>query len=192
MLQSPSGRAKGAIPRRADRHAMLALSTAARSARDHFDRLNGSLEWPMCLIWLSSAASRFGTTVTRLRFFRLAGTFPTITACNIGVVRGYRHKVRTACSTVAQGQAARPEAVLPERPYSLILLTSALRRKLDIPVLTTRPRKSYQLKMGRISGTGRARIAEATPEPCLTARPIKSSPLPRCSLLCRQRSVVSG
>ena len=31
-------------------------------------------------------------------------------------------------------------------------------------------------QMGRISGTGRARFAEATPEPCLTARPIKSSP----------------
>jgi len=60
---------------------MLALSTAAPSDLDHLDRFNGSLEWPMCLLWLGSAPSRFGTTATRLRFFHIAGTFPTITAC---------------------------------------------------------------------------------------------------------------
>ena len=50
VLQSPIGRADGAIPRRADRHAVLALSTAARSDGDHPDRLNGRLECSMCLL----------------------------------------------------------------------------------------------------------------------------------------------
>ena len=45
-------------------------------------------------------------------------------------------------------------------------------------------------QMGRISGTGRASFPEATPEPCLTARPIKSSPLRRYLLLYRQRCLL--
>ena len=81
VLQSPIGRANGAIPRRADRHAMHAWSTAARSDVAQFDRLNGSLEWSGYLPWPGRAPSRFGTTATRLKFFHIAGAFPTITAC---------------------------------------------------------------------------------------------------------------